>query len=113
MAGYQNFQDYRHPNDDFTEDEDEADEKDLTEDESTEEDYAPYQVRHYHHYYFAPVTYIDHHHHHYYYNQITSTAYARPLQQTKVLPKLHRPYSPLELLLPPSTHPSAGCFLLA
>ena len=55
MAGYQEVQDYRHSNEDFTEDEDEVDEGDLTEDESAEEDCAPYQVRHYHHYYYAPV----------------------------------------------------------
>ena len=47
MAGYQDFQDYRHPNENFTEDEDEVDEENLTEDESAEEDCAPYQVRHY------------------------------------------------------------------
>ena len=38
MAGYQDFQDYRQPNENFTEDEDEVDEENLTEDESAEED---------------------------------------------------------------------------
>ena len=75
MAGYQEVQDYRHSNEDFTEDEDEVDEGDLTEDESAEEDCAPYQVRHYHHYYYAPVTYNHHHHHYYYYSRDESDAY--------------------------------------
>ena len=64
------YQDYRHPKEEFTEDEDEVDEREFTEDESDEEDCVPYQDRQppYHNYY-APVSYHQHHHHHYHYHQ--------------------------------------------
>ena len=96
MAGYRDFQNYRHHNEEFTEDEDEdgVDETEFTEDDRTEdedegeddekdrtedeEDCVPYQDRQppYHYYYapvshnyYGPVSYHQHHHHHHLYHQ--------------------------------------------
>ena len=89
MAGYRDFRDYRHPKEEFTEDEVEDDEKEFTEDESEDEsdegNCVPYQGHHpegkynqptqiHHHYYYAPVTTSYHHHHHVHYGGDESDA---------------------------------------
>ena len=85
MAGYRDFRDYRHPKEEFTEDEGEDDEKEFTEDESDEGNCVPYQDHHpegkynqptqiHHHYYYAPVTTSYHHHHHVHYRGDESDA---------------------------------------
>ena len=85
MAGYRDFCEYRHPKEEFTEDEVEDDEKEFTEDESDEGNCVPYQDHHpeekynqptqiHHHYYYAPVTTSYHHHHHVHYGGDESDA---------------------------------------
>ena len=86
MAGYRDFRDYRHPKEEFTEDEVEDDEKEFTEDESDEGNCVPYQGHHpegkynqppqihHHHYYYAPVTTSYHQHHHVHYGGDESDA---------------------------------------